>query len=118
MYEEAPGFRLGPRAHSAPVHARDTRYIYHVLLLTVYQYTMRCVLYPADYGDLKIDVDLSRAGGGPGDGGAAACTCPPMGPNAVQLSIFNNRFMGIAEQMGRTLQRTSVSTNIKVGFRV
>ena len=46
--------------------------------------------------------------------------CNPlhMGPNAVQLSIFNNRFMGIAEQMGRTLQRTSVSTNIKVGFRV
>ena len=34
-------------------------------------------------------------------------------PDAVQLSIFNNRFMGIAEQMGRTLQRTSVSTNIK-----
>ena len=33
--------------------------------------------------------------------------------DAVQLSIFNNRFMGIAEQMGRTLQRTSVSTNIK-----
>lgn len=31
----------------------------------------------------------------------------------VQLSIFGNRFMGIAEQMGRTLQRTSLSTNIK-----
>lgn len=34
--------------------------------------------------------------------------------DVVQLSIFNNRFMGIAEQMGRTLQRTSISTNIKV----
>nr|ATG71135.1 oxoprolinase 1 [Juniperus procera] len=33
--------------------------------------------------------------------------------DVVQLSIFNNRFMGIAEQMGRTLQRTSISTNIK-----
>ncbi|KAJ4972148.1 hypothetical protein NE237_005247 [Protea cynaroides] len=33
--------------------------------------------------------------------------------NVVQLSIFNHRFMGIAEQMGRTLQRTSISTNIK-----
>lgn len=31
----------------------------------------------------------------------------------VQLSIFANRFMSIAEQMGRTLQRTSISTNIK-----
>lgn len=33
--------------------------------------------------------------------------------DVVQLSIFNNRFMGIAEQMGRTLQRTAISTNIK-----
>lgn len=31
----------------------------------------------------------------------------------VKLSIFGHRFMGIAEQMGRTLQRTSISTNIK-----
>ncbi|XP_074842525.1 5-oxoprolinase isoform X2 [Carettochelys insculpta] len=33
--------------------------------------------------------------------------------DAVQLSIFSHRFMGIAEQMGRILQRTAVSTNIK-----
>lgn len=33
--------------------------------------------------------------------------------DVVQLSIFSHRFMGIAEQMGRTLQRTSISTNIK-----
>lgn len=31
----------------------------------------------------------------------------------VQLAIFSHRFMGIAEEMGRTLQRTSVSVNIK-----
>ncbi|RFU30411.1 hypothetical protein B7463_g5922, partial [Scytalidium lignicola] len=31
----------------------------------------------------------------------------------IQLSVFGHRFMGIAEQMGRTLQKTSVSTNIK-----
>lgn len=31
----------------------------------------------------------------------------------VQLSVFGHRFMSIAEQMGRTLQRTSVSLNIK-----
>jgi hypothetical protein len=47
--------------------------------------TSTCIVEPGcdasvtDYGDLKIDVDLSRSGGGPGDGGAAACTCPPMG---------------------------------------
>lgn len=31
----------------------------------------------------------------------------------LELSLFANRFMSIAEQMGRHLQRTSVSTNIK-----
>lgn len=33
--------------------------------------------------------------------------------DAVSLSLFSHRFMGIAEQMGRTLQRTAISTNIK-----
>lgn len=31
----------------------------------------------------------------------------------VQLSIFAHRFMGIAEQMGKTLQRTAISVNMK-----
>ncbi|XP_074601498.1 5-oxoprolinase [Brevipalpus obovatus] len=31
----------------------------------------------------------------------------------IALSIFSHRFMGIAEQMGRVLQRTAASTNIK-----
>lgn len=31
----------------------------------------------------------------------------------IQLSVYSHRFMGIAEQMGRTLQRTSLSLNIK-----
>ena len=31
----------------------------------------------------------------------------------IQLSIFSHRFMSIAEQMGRVLQRTAISTNIK-----
>jgi 5-oxoprolinase (ATP-hydrolysing) len=35
----------------------------------------------------------------------------PLDP--IELSIFGNRFMSIAEQMGITLQRTSASTNIK-----
>ncbi|XP_044860743.1 5-oxoprolinase [Mauremys mutica] len=33
--------------------------------------------------------------------------------DTIQLSIFSHRFMGIAEQMGRNLQRTAISTNIK-----
>lgn len=35
----------------------------------------------------------------------------PLDP--IQLSVFAHRFMGIAEQMGKTLARTSVSVNIK-----
>ncbi|KAI9096588.1 Hydantoinase B/oxoprolinase-domain-containing protein [Phlyctochytrium arcticum] len=31
----------------------------------------------------------------------------------IRLSIFAHRFMSIAEQMGRTLQKTAISTNIK-----
>ncbi|KAI7876996.1 hypothetical protein K492DRAFT_210021 [Lichtheimia hyalospora FSU 10163] len=31
----------------------------------------------------------------------------------IQLSIFSHRFMSIAEQMGRSLQKTAISTNIK-----
>lgn len=33
--------------------------------------------------------------------------------DSIQLSVFSHRFMGIAEQMGRTLARTSISVNIK-----
>lgn len=35
------------------------------------------------------------------------------GENPIQLSVFAHRFMAIAEQMGNTLQRTSISTSIK-----
>lgn len=35
------------------------------------------------------------------------------GLDIIQLSVFSHRFMSIAEQMGRILQRTAVSTNIK-----
>ncbi|KAI1639564.1 5-oxoprolinase [Biscogniauxia mediterranea] len=35
------------------------------------------------------------------------------GVDPIMLSIFGHRFMAIAEQMGRALQKTSVSTNVK-----
>ena len=53
------------------------------------------------YGDLAIRVGS----------GQAADVDTAVDP--IQLGIFNNLFMSIAEQMGRTLQRTAVSTNIK-----
>lgn len=31
----------------------------------------------------------------------------------VQLSVFSHRFMSVAEQMGQTMQKTSISVNIK-----
>jgi 5-oxoprolinase (ATP-hydrolysing) len=37
----------------------------------------------------------------------------PTEVDPVQLSIFSNLFMSIGEQMGRTLQKTAISTNIK-----
>ncbi|KAH8430649.1 uncharacterized protein LDX57_008312 [Aspergillus melleus] len=37
----------------------------------------------------------------------------PTSVDHIQLSVFGHRFMSIAEQMGRALQKTSVSLNIK-----
>uniref|UniRef100_A0A2M4A7B1 Putative oxoprolinase n=1 Tax=Anopheles triannulatus TaxID=58253 RepID=A0A2M4A7B1_9DIPT len=55
-------------------------------------------------GDLTIEIDAAAA--------TASVTVDER-LDAVQLSIFNHRFMSIAEQMGRVLQRTAISTNIK-----
>jgi len=35
------------------------------------------------------------------------------GPDPILLTLFSNRFMSVAEAMGRSLQQTSISTNIK-----
>lgn len=55
------------------------------------------------YGNIKIEIESTSSTTNVAEDVA----------DVVQLSIFNHRFMGIAEQMGRTLQRTSISTNIK-----
>ncbi|CAA7055676.1 unnamed protein product [Microthlaspi erraticum] len=63
----------------------------------------QCKAIITKYGNIKIEVE-------------SALSSVKLAENVadvVQLSIFNHRFMGIAEQMGRTLQRTSISTNIK-----
>ncbi|PKA48549.1 5-oxoprolinase [Apostasia shenzhenica] len=63
----------------------------------------KCKAVITKYGNIKIEIDSSPNSFKLGEKVA----------DVVQLSIFNHRFMGIAEQMGRTLQRTSISTNIK-----
>jgi 5-oxoprolinase (ATP-hydrolysing) len=35
------------------------------------------------------------------------------GPDPILLTLFANRFMSVAEAMGRSLQQTAISTNIK-----
>ncbi|VVC94662.1 unnamed protein product [Leptidea sinapis] len=53
------------------------------------------------YGDIRITI-------GEGKHRSTSTEC-----DAILLSIFSHRFMSIAEQMGRVLQRTSISVNIK-----
>ncbi|XP_067628315.1 5-oxoprolinase [Eurosta solidaginis] len=60
-----------------------------------------CVAEVTSYGDLVINVSSSNR------------TVVDCKLDTIQLSIFSHRFMSIAEQMGRVLQRTSISTNIK-----
>jgi 5-oxoprolinase (ATP-hydrolysing) len=60
-----------------------------------------CRVAITEFGDVKINVEEASLG-------SASSEVDP-----VQLSIFSNLFISIAEQMGRTLQRTSISTNIK-----
>lgn len=55
-------------------------------------------------GDVRIELGEDSLGAGT----STSTECDP-----IQLAIFSHRFMGIAEQMGRVLQRTSVSVNIK-----
>jgi len=59
-------------------------------------------------GDLKIEIGKQDDKNADSEGSTAEVVEDP-----VQLSIFSHRFMGIAEQMGRTLQRTAISVNMK-----
>jgi 5-oxoprolinase (ATP-hydrolysing) len=61
-----------------------------------------CIAHVLPSGNIEITVHSS---------GVRSISSTIMDP--IYLSIFSHRFMGIAEQMGRTLQRTSISVNIK-----
>lgn len=60
-----------------------------------------CIAKITQQGNIKIDIQKSEH----------KTISSELDP--IQLSIFSHRFMSIAEQMGRVLQRTSISTNIK-----
>ncbi|CAG7823293.1 unnamed protein product [Allacma fusca] len=60
-----------------------------------------CVAEITQQGDIRITV------------GSSAKVNIGTALDTIQLSIFSHRFMSIAEQMGRILQRTAISTNIK-----
>ncbi|XP_068094216.1 5-oxoprolinase [Hyperolius riggenbachi] len=60
-----------------------------------------CVASITEYGDVQVTV------------GSGKQQVIGTELDTIQLSIFSHRFMSIAEQMGRILQRTAISTNIK-----
>ncbi|EPY76320.1 5-oxoprolinase [Camelus ferus] len=60
-----------------------------------------CQAEVTEMGDIRISV------------GAEAPSVVGAQLDPIHLSVFSHRFMSIAEQMGRILQRTAISTNIK-----
>lgn len=67
-----------------------------------------CEAFVTMNGDLKIEIVKHEEKSANSEG-----STPEVIEDPVQLSIFSHRFMGIAEQMGRTLQRTAISVNMK-----
>ncbi|KAL6786052.1 hypothetical protein ACKKBG_A01200 [Auxenochlorella protothecoides x Auxenochlorella symbiontica] len=65
-----------------------------------------CAAFLTAAGDVRISIGDEAVGAG-GKQGLSLEADP------IQLAVFSHRFMGIAEQMGRVLQRTSISVNIK-----
>ncbi len=61
-----------------------------------------CTARITDHGDVEITVEPEQ------EQAAVSTRVDP-----VQLAIFSNLFMSIAEQMGRMLEKTAISTNIK-----
>ena len=67
-----------------------------------------CTAFVTARGDVRIALHaLPDAGGGEDSSDADGRADP------IKLAIFSHRFMSIAEQMGRALQRSSISVNIK-----
>ena len=63
--------------------------------------------------DGKADRDFRYGGAQVGRRGKTSRLKSSTRVDPIQLSVFSNLFMSIAEQMGRILERTSISVNIK-----
>ncbi len=72
-----------------------------------------CAAHTNTKGDILIDVEYKIRGEDEAIDGCGGQLEASSVLDTTQLSIFSHRFMSIAEQMGRILQRTAVSTNIK-----
>jgi 5-oxoprolinase (ATP-hydrolysing) len=100
------------RRRPVPVHRRDDLRAGHALEgpALVVEPTTTTVLEPGwrcrvlTHGELELEDVAGRPVGRP----VAACA-----PDPVLLEVFHNRFAAIAEQMGETLKRTSLSVNVK-----
>ncbi len=66
---------------------------------------------PAVSATAEAEAEAASAAAAPVASAAEAQARFPCDP--IRHSVFAHRFMSVAEQMGRALQRTSVSTNIK-----
>ncbi|GMH58093.1 hypothetical protein TL16_g02533 [Triparma laevis f. inornata] len=69
-----------------------------------------CVAHVTSDGDVEILVSRSKSSA---EKDKEEKEAEEAKEDPVMLSIFGHRFMGIAESMGKTLARTSVSVNIK-----
>lgn len=69
--------------------------------------TQTMVIHPSNFATVLPEHVIIDVGLGPRKALSTAVVDP------IQLSIFGNRFMSIAERMGRSLQRTAVSLQIK-----
>ena len=58
--------------------------------------------------NVRMDAAAVPVGATAISGASPRADAPTTECDPIQLAIFSHRFMGIAEQMGRTLQRTSI----------
>ncbi len=97
------------RRRPCPVYRRETLRPGHELSgpALIVEEVSTVVLDPGWSARVEARGELILESSGPAGAHVAA------GADAVELEVFANRFMSIAEQMGETLRRVSCSTNIK-----
>lgn len=101
-WQEVPVYKIGDLkpGHRVPGPAIIVQPISTVVL------EIACTALVTANGDLQIDIAKGEQTDVPEEEAVIE-------EDPIQLSIFSHRFMGIAEQMGRTLQRTAISVNMK-----